>query len=448
MPARVWSTAFINQLIIGLIILAPPLEVLVGGRSLYGEDPFNDLQDDHAVFLLRSATILIVVLSSLVILMCLVERRRAESGIGVMVGFVAFFVTNVLLCVPFGAGAFIDRSHFYPLLVFLAFYLSSEDGSDGLIDAAKWCLLVMMVASLICGILMPEVTRRVYEPEVRLPFIDFRFWGLGEHANAIAPLGLLQVLLTLYRPFNSRALTVISLVAGFLIALLAQSQTVWVIGLVALAGYVFYRNQPAGLRLLRAAATPIIVAPTIVLTFVALVAVGVSTWQDAQTPGSGAGNVSETMLTGRGDAWNAAIDTFWHHPIFGYGLLAWDREFRENVHLPWAVHAHNQLLQSLSVAGIVGAFGLVLYVGILIRASVAAATATRWLAPAILLIILVRTFTEVPLNLGAVLVGDTIAHLLLFRLVTAPRPLAAVDAAPAVFARNWQSSEDRPVSVE
>lgn len=445
--AKLWFlldvlTARASQLIVALIVLAPPLEVFLAGRNLYGEEHFTAAPPAPPFLVMTQATAIIGVASCWIIARNLRDQPVIGEAPLVMIGFLAFFATNVILCVPFGEAAYISRSNIYPLVLFTAIYVSREEGADRMIDATKASLLLMMAASLIGGVLYPEITRRVWAPEVRLPLVDFRFWGFGEHANAIAPMALVLTLLTLYRPFQRRWVTVLSHVCSGLVILLAQSQTAWVITLVVLPLFIAYRSPERWQRVVRTARSPQAWVPAALA--VLCLAAGLVL---AQVLGGGWSASLEgdagPALTGRPDVWRVAIDTFASHPIFGYGLLAWEQEFRDFQGIPWASHAHNQLLQSLSVAGLVGAAGLVVYVVILGRGSLLRRRATQGLAPALFFIIAVRMLTEVPLNLGAILLGDTLVHVLLFRILTQPLP-ATVGTRRAGVSRS-ETCTRRPV---
>lgn len=412
------------QVIVGLIVFGPPLKVMLAGRNLYGESYYSIAEEGALPFpVLTLVTAGVGVLSLLIIALNLRDQSFSGLPARVMGAFLFFFLTNVLLCVPFAEQAYINRSHLYPVVLFLALYLSRDDGSDHLVDAAKTSLMIMMTVSLIGMFVMPETTRRVYAPEVRLPFIDFRFWGFGEHANAIAPMALLQLLLTLYRPYRRRFWQRLSYVSGGLVLLLAQSQTAWFTASIVLP--LFYLYRTAGLNvgdtLQRARNSPYVVLPAVVFVVVAGLGVAAMNLLDQSDVGA-IQTDGDLLLTGRPDVWNVAWQTFLDNPIFGYGLLAWEQEFRENIRIGWAVHAHNQLLQSLSVAGAAGAIGLIVYVVVLFKATRERAAATRGLAPAILFLIAIRSLTEVPLDLSAIPIGDTVGHMLLFRLLTAPSP--------------------------
>lgn len=422
--AKLWLlldafTARASQIVVTLIVLAPPLEVFLAGRNLYGEEFYNAAASIAPFPVMTLATAIVGLTSCWMIIRNLRDQPVVGEAALIMIGFLIFFATNIILCVPFGEAAYISRSNVYPLVLFTAFYLSRDEGATKMIDAAKLSLLVFMIASLIGGLLYPEMTRRVWAPEVRLPFIDFRFWGLGEHANSIAPMALVLTILTLYRPFTRHWLTVLSHVCSGLVILLAQSQTAWFIAVVALPLFIAYQSPDRWQRFLHTMRSPQIRALAVIVSLCAVAGLILlqALGSGISTSGSIDGDATP-LLTGRLDVWRIAFDTFESHPYFGYGLLAWEQEFRDFHGIPWALHAHNQLLQSLSVAGLVGAAGLMTYVLILGRGSLLRTHATRGLAPALLFIVMVRMLTEVPLNLSAILLGDTVVHLLLFRILT------------------------------
>lgn len=406
------ETAWATATIIALVILAPGLEVLLGHRNLMIEDYLPTLTADESQ-IMHYATAASVLCSLLVIGLCLASGRTHLTSLTVAGALLAYYTTNVILPAGLGAVPYVSRSHAYAFIIFFALYLSRDDGPSVVIAAARNSLLVFMVASLVCLFVAPELTRRIYEPEVRLPFIDFRFWGLAAGPNQIAPMALQLALFTLHQPFQRPWLDALSYVAAFAVVLLAQSQTTWVIFIILLPLFLLYRSGRLDLMPRKLSpAVLAVAAPLILLGVFAVVAVLLA------LPSVGSDDADGISLSGRTDVWNVAWDLFSRHPVFGYGHAAWQDEFRESIRMSWAFHAHNQLLQSLSVGGIIGGIGLIVYVGVLLKASIAAAAETRGLAPALLAIILVRSITETPLDMGAALLGESVIHLVLFRLLT------------------------------
>jgi O-antigen ligase len=100
-----------------------------------------------------------------------------------------------------------------------------------------------------------------------------------------------------------------------------------------------------------------------------------------------------------------------------------------------AVSAHNQFLQTLSVAGTMGLIGLVVYLGVLVRYAIRAARPSRGLSVAFLILVLLRCVTETPLQLESFLSGAFVTHLLLFHIALArgQRTLSVSRAAPPMI---------------
>src|SRR4029077_15069545 len=84
-----------------------------------------------------------------------------------------------------------------------------------------------------------------------------------------------------------------------------------------------------------------------------------------------------------------------------------------------AVSAHNQFLQTLSVAGTIGLIGLAAYLAVLVRYAVRAARPSQALSIGLLILVLLRCVTETPLQLESFLSGAFVTQLLLFHVALA-----------------------------
>jgi O-antigen ligase len=137
-------------------------------------------------------------------------------------------------------------------------------------------------------------------------------------------------------------------------------------------------------------------------------------------------------LDGRDLIWALAVQEWTHNPLFGYGPPMWNDAYRMQIGLDHAVSAHNQFLQSLSVAGAIGLIGLLVYLGTLLLYAVNARPGSRGLSVALLIVVLVRCVTETPLSFdGSFLNGAFAAHLLLFHIGLAHAPRVARVARPS-----------------
>lgn len=432
---------FAVPLMMAAIILVPAATLVINGRNiqdLESLDPGN--LTPLTEWVLRLTTIGIVGLCGLV----LVERglgggRRSldRSQLALMAGFLAYFVGTTLVPGLFGSVPGLSRNVFYVLVLFLAVFARRGDGIDPLLETLKWTLLVLFLASFGFAVANPNAALRTYAPELRLPLVPFRFWGLGSSSNSIGPMGLALTLMLMARPFARGWVNRLGHASAALVVLLAQSQTTWIAGAMIVPAMWLYRRSlrlggsgclapPPGFVLALAG----IAGMALILGLAALI--GGGPVRVEPTPGlTGYGEA----FTGRGNIWRIAINTFLDSPLFGYGPTAWDVEFRQALRMPFATSAHNQILQALSVGGLFGLTGLVLYLVALIRGAAQRGAASLGLAPALLALTLVRSFSEAPLELGTLLFADMVMHVLLLALLLdrswqAPATLATEPSMP------------------
>ncbi|MGE0315573.1 MAG: O-antigen ligase family protein [Lautropia sp.] len=443
--------------LIGLVMtVVPPVGIVMVGRnlSLKNLDFYQQVDPGGvAAWVLRGSTAAMIALALSIILVQLLDRsERSPSGRALFFGFMAFFLTNTGLNAAFGTLPGITAQHFYSLLLFAAIFLVRERGYASFLTAIKWGLLFLMVGSFVFIPLQPALVMQTNTPEIRLPFVSFRFWGIGSGPNSIGPIALVQILLTLHIPFRSRLVQWLSLLSSAGVLLLAQSQTSWMCAAVILPPFVVYRwltdeTKGAGRRF-----SPLLAGGALLIG-AAFALAGASFFVDwlevwdtlASFAGLGNDGLSNKSLSGRGAIWVVALDTFRENPLFGYGLTAWDTTFRAKINMPFAFHAHNQLMHSLSVGGLLGALGFIVYFGTLAYFSIKLARFTRGLAPAILVLMTIRSITEVPFELGTVLVSDFVTQISLFSLLAGSLGLIAAKARAPARTRSLRAAVlDRP----
>ena len=141
------------------------------------------------------------------------------------------------------------------------------------------------------------------------------------------------------QPSKSTWLRWIAILSAFVVFALAQSKTVWLAGMVAVAILFWYRRgrtASGGMdpRLVLALIALLLVG-TISLAFVDLERI----WHKITFTQAGA---DIATLTGRAQIWATAIDTWKANPIFGYGPSAWGLEHRINIALPFAFSAQDR----------------------------------------------------------------------------------------------------------
>jgi O-antigen ligase len=108
------------------------------------------------------------------------------------------------------------------------------------------------------------------------------------------------------------------------------------------------------------------------------------------------------------------------NPLFGFGPSAWGDDFRANHGMSFAFHAHNQVLHTLSVSGVVGFAGLTFYfIALSIRAFSLRHQTSGVSVAMVLGLIYPRMLTEVPLNVDVILSDNLLVHLAVFYFLCA-----------------------------
>jgi O-antigen ligase len=302
------------------------------------------------------------------------------------------------------------------VLVLVAVFLSAgQVRLATVVTVAKAALMAVMVASIALLAIEPTMVRQVEMAEVRLPFVNYRFFGLGSNPNSFATLAIVNLLLTAHQPFRSKLLEAGNVVATLACLLLAQSQTSWLAILVALPVLLVAR---ARIRMLDPGTLFVLGGLLSVAGLAALAGLTFSTHGVAITDFATGDRYRElTTLTGRPAIWAVAFAEWRDNLAFGYGPSMWDSVHRARLGMPFAFNAHNQLVHALSVAGLVGLSTFVPYFLLLGLLGVAAPHPERGLALALYLLVLVRSATEVPLDLGTPFANEFLLHFLLFTVL-------------------------------
>lgn len=418
-----WTVALINP----LVLVAICVTAFLSGRDItnaeYEIATAAGTETPQLVWFLRLVT-------AIVLGVCLARFVSASQrhevmpreGRGLFLAYLMFFTTNFVLNNLFGAKPIFDQKLIYPVLVMIAVYCSRNRDARLTVDATKAGLLLFCVASCAAIYLLPRAAvQRDYASII--PMVGFRLWGLGSNPNSTGPLALVLLLLLTWRPFRSTFLQLLGFGTGIAVLVLSQSKTSWLAAAVAFPtlwyGQQLYDAARRGRS--RTTAYPMrnFLRP-ILFCVVGLAGVAALAYVQLHNPLAHVSSDEQeqmTTLTGRTEIWAVALQTWKANPLFGYGAAMWDDEFRRAVGMDFAYNAHNQFLQSLSVAGGLGLAGLLIYTLVLFRYAFAANTATRGLSLALFWVIFVRFFTEAPFNMAGIFSGEFVTHLLLFTLV-------------------------------
>lgn len=332
--------------------------------------------------------------------------------------FLLFFMATVLSSF-LGTKPDFQHKNLYAALVLTAVYLQPAVNPESVARIAKGVIATMLAASVLMVAVDPDA---VVEHNYRslLPGVSFRFHGLAIHANSIAPLALIYLVLEYWVP-SRRAIRAIGSIVAFVVLVLAQSKTAWVAALLVLS-YLYCSRIFSDIRSAKRdalsqrgvlfAASPVLVVPSILLAMLLVLQplADIDRFLRLRIPGW-------STLTGRDVIWQITLREWEANPWFGYGPTLWDPEFRLAHGLLFAGHAHNQLFQTLGEAGLIGLTVFLLYVVVLTVYAFRHSGRTRGVTVALLTVLLLRCVTEAPFRTAVFLEPAFFAHLLLFGLL-------------------------------
>lgn len=385
------------------------------------------------VNLLRLVTATLIGLSLAVVVAQVFQRRSqlAQPGQGLFVAFCAYFLAHTVVNAALGSHPAFSHNALYLAPVFAAVYYGRHLPLPNFLRMAKLGLLALMLGSLVAMIVAPDLAVQSSYRNGWIPGLSIRLWGLGSNPNSLGPLALLLLLLEVANPERRRAWRWLLVLPALAVLMLAQSKTAWAAAaavLPVLAWYRWGRDAQGRTHLGFVVGAVLTVAGLVAAIWIADPERVISRLAGGQV------GTDVTTLTGRFEIWRAAIDAWSANPGFGYGPEAWGPLHRRAIGLPFAFSAHNQYLDSLSSAGLLGLATLLVYTTLLVVSAWRASAATRGVSAALAMLVLFRSVTEAPLEIGTVLSGDVVAHLLLFRIALegAKRPWRQPRLAPGL----------------
>jgi O-antigen ligase len=338
------------------------------------------------------------------------KDRQARGGI-LLGAFAVYFVTTVVLSSILGTYPAFNHDQYYVPFLFAAVYASRADDPELAIRLAKVGFLIFIVASWLVALAAPDLVFQRNYVHGWIPALGARFWGLENSPNHMGPAALAYLLLALHQPFERRWLQHVGLLLGVAALLAAQSKTAWGAAALAIPSLLILRSRAwpaAGFSLAglgAAVAGALLVLPMLGVSLDGLMYSQV--WRDVAT------------LSSRDDIWTLAMYEWVRNPLFGYGPTIWDSNYRMQVGMDAAVSAHNQALQTLSVAGTIGLIGLLGYLGALSLYAVRAWRGSHGLSVALLILVLARCVTEPAVAISGPVGTLFVAQLLLFHLALA-----------------------------
>ena len=374
--------------------------------------------------------------------------KPASGGQALLLAYAAFFLCNAIFNAAFGTKPAFVHNLLYLPVAFAAVYVWRREPIDTFVRLARWMLIAFMVGSLVLALARPALA---LQPAYKgwVPGLTVRLWGLGSNPNSIGPLALLLLLLEWMQPSRRLLLRLMVVALALVVLVMAQSKTAWAAGLAMAVVVAWYRLGKAPTGGVRVGFAVAIIAGLLILC-IPLATMDLGRVLDKIAVTSVTTEVS--TFTGRAQIWVAALAAWKDSPVFGYGLEAWGPAHRAALGMSFAFSAHNQFLQSLSTAGLLGLISMLVYLGTLGLWCVRAASVTRGASAALFVFVLLRCITEAALTPSTLFNGDAVTHLVLFRLalcgVLAAKPQArAVMLAQDLAARQARASMAPAVGV-
>ncbi|WHZ09672.1 MAG: hypothetical protein OJF60_000111 [Burkholderiaceae bacterium] len=396
------------HLIFYVMLLMVAVTSLLSGRNLNSLDLSSvdaGATGSHVqVMMQRLVSLVLLAVSGERIVSYLVRRDRPACGSPLLLAvFVLFWICTVAAPALFGAHPTLGHEYFYSLIIGIAAALTTPTERDLALNAVRDALLLFILVGLLPIPFKTTLVLQTAYAQGYLPGVP-RLAGLAPHAVSLGALTQLFLLCLMVRPYPKAWLNRLAWTVGLTVIVLAQAKTSWICFVVCTGCVIVVRDGPTFWRRVGDPFRPafgvtwITVFMAIVLTIALFLMFGHLGQRLSDFFSSSEGE-QLASLTGRAKIWAVAIDVWQRNPVFGYGPNLWDDSFRAAIGMPFATHAHNELLDALSRSGTVGGAGLVIYATVLLVLSLRYARATDGLSLALFAILFLRSISEVPLIL-------------------------------------------------
>ena len=350
------------------------------------------------------------------------REKTVSAPVLLLTGFIVFWLCTVAAPAFLGAHPFVSHDYACPLIIGIAALLVTGTENDMAFRAVRNALLLFMLAGLLLIPVLPALVMEASYRQGLLPGVP-RLGGLASHAVSLSVLAQLGLISLLAFPYQRVWLNRLAWVVGLTVLFMAQSKTSWISFILCWICFVAVQKGSGFSRRLTDPARPAFGVLSIVLAMLGVLVAGLvlmigdlGTRMDVFFNSAAGAQLSS--LTGRDKIWAIAYEEWRRNPVFGYGPLIWESDFRIAIAMPNATHAHNQFMDTLSRSGSVGAAALVLYAVMLLVLSVRYVRESKGLTLALFILLAIRSISEVPLLLFGYS-PEFITHLLLLMTLAA-----------------------------
>ena len=338
-------------------------------------------------------------------------RKSRDPARPLLFAMLAYYIgTTLIQAVASDHPQFSARSLYVPILLAAVWY-QRPARLEPVLGAARVVILALMLGSLAGLWLAPDFVMHRPDPGW-LPGISWRLFGLAPHANSLGPIALLGLLIEIHAPSRWRAVRALAFASSLAVLVLAQSKTAWATIPLMLAfvwlPLTLSRSAPGGDRSGDFRRSVLILAGTIGVLVLLVAAAAAFDVVDF------VGHRSELLtLTGRTRIWDITLQAWQENVLFGYGPEIWGADRQREFNMFYVGQAHNQFVQTLGEAGLVGLALMLAYLGVLLVSALSTFASSRGFVLLLLTLMLIRCITEAPLRTEGILSWSTFVHALL-----------------------------------
>ena len=406
-------------LIIGLIILGSTFSVATSGRILVNENDPAVTQnllltlDSNGgnPWISRISHLIILTLALSEIFLWAIRKKKINIGIySLWLAALMYYMASNIVSGIFGENIEYGIKIFYAPIVFTAAALLIDENYQKFLDQIRVILFIPLAISLVLIFTNPLLVMESGYKSL-IPGFTIRLAGITDHANSLGTFSAVALLIEFSR-FKKKSLNYAFLFVSAACLLLSQSKTSWFIVLVGIILIYFSKENSKNKYVLPRLSTMVVIIFATIITSSFLLYKTNSILDFFAQDRTGL-----TTLTGRTKIWTITIGEFLKNPLFGYGPTIWSMEYRSLKGMLYVGQAHNQYIQTLGQAGLIGILFLINYIYRLLKLNITKKNVMKPLASALVFALLTRGFSESPMRMQSILDIDTFVHLMAFSLV-------------------------------
>lgn len=327
------------------------------------------------------------------------------------------WIGNLLIPTALTSGESLQISYIYSLALSIGIALNVQKDRSEIILHARNAILAFIVVSWVATVISPHQTLDFGYLEGYIPGLP-RFYGLAPHATLMGLISAVSVWLLITYPFSRTNLNRFLIFVSLVTLVVAQSKTVILAFFIGLLIILYYQakdeTHSRNIDQLKRLFFSIAFLGTFVLLPAIIILLIVVDFESSLYRVLGTDTMHKlSTLTGRDVIWEIAIAEFISNPIFGYGAGLFSPEHRIALGMSYATHGHNQFIDALGRAGLLGIAGFIFLYAFLFIQAMKQAKQTHGLSLSLFALLFIYSMTAVPITLNNIGVATFVYYLLL-----------------------------------